>query len=439
MLTDGRAGGVRARLIDALCEVAELEHSLCLQYLYAAFSLKTRPDEGGLDEVQAELVREWKGQLLLLAREEMLHLGLVLNLLASVGGVAYLRRPNFPQPERYYPLGTIAALEPFSAKSLERFLSYELPSALLPAQQPADGPGVETRMTVGQLYERIRHVIMTVEEKDLFIGSALRQVDTAAVIDPEGVFDEDVAVGYGVEPFAIYDRSSALRAVDLIVEQGEGATESEDDSHYNRLMRIKVQLTAELEEAARTGRTFKPARPMLDNPVVQPAADAEGANVISEPLAREAAELFDAGYGLLVLMLLRFYNRVDESTAEQKRIQRVAFFPLMTMFTRPLGEILSELPALTRNSSVTAGPPFEFQRGLALIPERNVAHQVFVERLIDLSRRARLFADHLKNAPAPPRLRHRAELMARDVERIYRTFSGGDQTDLAEGTTVREG
>ncbi|TLS47540.1 hypothetical protein FE633_03295 [Streptomyces montanus] len=422
VLTDDRAWAARAQLTEALCEVAELEHSLCLQYLYAAFSLKTRPDEGGLDEVQAELVREWKGQLLLLAREEMLHLGLVLNLLASVGGAAYLRRPNFPQPERYYPLGTVAALEPFSATSLERFLSYELPSALLRAQPSDDETGEDLRLTVGQLYDRIRHIITTVEEKDLFIGSELRQVDTAAVIDPEGVFDDDVTVGYGVEPFVINNRASALRAVDLIVEQGEGATEDEEDSHYNRLLRIKAQLTAEVEEATRSGRPFEPARPMLDNPVVRLAADAEGSIVIREPLAREAAELFDAGYSLLVLMLLRFYSRVDESPAEQKRIQRIAFFPLMTMFTRPLGEILSELPALTGNPSVTAGPPFEFQRGLALIPERDVAHRVFAERLADLAGRARRFADHMNAAPVPPRLRHRAELMAKDVERMCRSF-----------------
>ncbi|MEW9519752.1 ferritin-like domain-containing protein [Streptomyces tubercidicus] len=423
MVTQDPAGHARAQLTEALCEVAELEHSLCLQYLYAAFSLKARPEEGGIDEVQAELVREWKGQLLLLAREEMLHLGLVLNLLASVGGAAYLRRPNFPQAERYYPLGTVAALEPFSAASLERYLAYELPSSLLPAQEPGGGPDGELRQTVGQLYDRIRRLITTVDEHDLFIGSDLRQVDTAAVIDPEGVFDDDVTVGYGVEPFVINDRASALRAVDLIVEQGEGATEEEEDSHYNRLLRIRAELTVELDNASRTGRPFEPARPMLDNPVVRPAPDAEGATQISDPLAREAAELFDAGYGLLVLMLLRFYSRVDESAAEQKRIQQVAFFPLMTMFTRPLGEILSELPALTGNPVVTAGPPFEFQRGLALIPERDVAHRVFAERLADLADRSRRFADRMGTASVPARLRLRASLLAKDMERMAGSFT----------------
>ncbi|MEU5836897.1 ferritin-like domain-containing protein [Streptomyces diacarni] len=431
MVTGGGTGAGRVRLTEGLCEVAELEHSLCLQYLYAAFSLKTRPEEGGIDEVQAELVREWKGQLLLLAREEMLHLGLALNLLAAVGGAAHLRRPNFPQPERYYPLGTVAALEPFSATSLERFLDYERPSAPCPAREPgvrsgpeAAEPGGRGPQTVGQLYGRIRATVLALEEKELFIGSEYRQVDSAAVIDPEGVLDEDVTVGYGVEPFVIDDRASALRAIDLIVEQGEGAEEDREGSHYHRLLRIRAGLDTELAAAARTGRPFVPARPLLRNPVVRPVPDAEGTTLISEPLAREAAELFDDGYGLLVLMLLRFYSRVDEAPAERRRIQRVAFFPLMTMFVRPLGEVLSELPARAGNPPASAGPPFAFRRGLALIPEARVAHQVFAERLAHLAVRSRRLARRMRTANVPDRLQHRTDLLAKDVARMSRSFAG---------------
>ncbi|GAA2638805.1 hypothetical protein GCM10009863_64600 [Streptomyces axinellae] len=430
MVTGGGTGARRIRLTEELCQVAELEHSLCLQYLYAAFSLKTRPEEGGIDEVQAELVREWKGQLLLLAREEMLHLGLALNLLAAVGGAAHLHRPNFPQPERYYPLGTVAALEPFSATSLERFLDYERPSAPRPAPEPgarsapeAAEPGGRGPQTVGQLYSWIRATVLDLEEKELFIGSRYRQVDSAAVIDPEGVLDEDVTVGYGVEPFSIDDRASALRAIDLIVEQGEGAEEDREGSHYHRLLRIRAELDAELA-AARTGRPFVPARPLLRNPVVRPVPDAEGTTLISEPLAREAAELFDDGYGLLVLMLLRFYSRVDEAPTERQLIQRVAFFPLMTMFVRPLGEVLSELPARAGNPPASAGPPFAFRRGLALIPEARVAHQVFAERLAALAVRSRRLARRMRAANVPDRLQHRTVLLAKDVARMSRSFAG---------------
>src|SRR5215216_2650989 len=91
----------RAELVNALYEAAELEHGLLLQYLYAALSLKKRLDEG-ITGAQQELIRKWEGQILLVAREEMAHLGTVCNLLSAVGAPPRLSRPNFPQPE-YYP------------------------------------------------------------------------------------------------------------------------------------------------------------------------------------------------------------------------------------------------------------------------------------------------------------------------------------------------
>ncbi|HVT60339.1 MAG TPA: ferritin-like domain-containing protein [Thermoanaerobaculia bacterium] len=41
----GAALRTREQLVAALQEAAEIEHQLMIQYLYAAFSLKKRPDE----------------------------------------------------------------------------------------------------------------------------------------------------------------------------------------------------------------------------------------------------------------------------------------------------------------------------------------------------------------------------------------------------------
>ncbi|MGP9022680.1 ferritin-like domain-containing protein [Streptomyces sp. BR1] len=434
---------LRARLVDFLCEAAELEHSLCLQYLYAAFSLKARPDEGGADEVQIEKIREWKGQLLLLSREEMLHLGLVLNLLTAVGAAPYLQRPNFPQPERYYPLGVVSALEPFSTATVDRFLRYEMPTALLSEIHGTDGDGTDDgeTLTVGLLYERIRQIVATVDEKELFIGSPYRQIDTAAVIDPEGVFEDAVATGYGVEPFPVTDRASAMRAIDLIVEQGEGAEEEAQDSHYNRLLVVRAQLQEEIRAAASAGRAFEPARPTLCNPVVRRPADAADVHLITEPLARTAAEVFNAGYGLMVLMLLRFYGRTDDTPAQMKMVQETVFFPLMTMFVRPLGEILTELPALTASPGTgapgpTAGAPFEFGRGLQLIPERGPAYQVFSERLFDLSARSRSLADAAQRSDAvSPQVKKRLAFIAENVGLVAGRFADQPNEGLSHART----
>src|SRR4051794_17902087 len=85
----------REDLIQALGTAAELEHSVCCMYLFAAFTLKRTPEEGVSWE-QAESGRSWMATLLGVAREEMGHLGTVLNLLAAVGGAPHLWHPSFP-------------------------------------------------------------------------------------------------------------------------------------------------------------------------------------------------------------------------------------------------------------------------------------------------------------------------------------------------------
>src|SRR6187397_3583531 len=66
----------REALIYMLCEAAELEHGIMCQYLFAAFSLKQRENEGvTADELEA--VTRWRGTIAHVATEEMLHLALV--------------------------------------------------------------------------------------------------------------------------------------------------------------------------------------------------------------------------------------------------------------------------------------------------------------------------------------------------------------------------
>jgi hypothetical protein len=402
----------RRRLVELLCEASELEHSLCLQYLFAAFSLRTRSTEPGVDSLEIEKIRYWKADLLLIAREEMLHLALVTNMLAAVGAGPYLRRPNFPQPARYYPVGVVAALEPLSLPTVERFLVYEQPAAL-------SGGGGDV-MTVGQLYERVRDLVMAIEEDRLFIGSARRQVDATTVLDPLGLFDDDVRTGYGVEPFAVTDRPSALHAIDLIVEQGEGCGEAGENSHYARLLRIREELrSAQLARA-----DFQPSRPVLPNPVVEPRPDAPDANPITHPVGLEAAALFNCAYGLVMLMLLRFHARTDAALNETAELQRILFFPLMTMVVRPLGEILTELPAVAGESALAAGPTFEFGRDIELIPDPRVARRVFAERLEELQQRGRWVADAVQRADVDPHLRERTRFLAENLERMAAGFHG---------------
>ena len=116
----------RTDLIQALCDAAQLEHGLCCAYLYAAFSIKRRVDEGVPPHRLPDL-RTWESTLLLIARQEMDHLGTVANLLTAVGGMPYMQNPSFPiATDRYGQLPALP-LEKFSQDTLKRFLQFEQP------------------------------------------------------------------------------------------------------------------------------------------------------------------------------------------------------------------------------------------------------------------------------------------------------------------------
>ena len=102
----------REELIYMLCQAAELEHGIMIQYLFAAYSLKQGADEG-LTAAQLETVSRWRTTVVRVATEEMLHLALVQNLLSAIGAAPHLTRPNLPAPVHHYPAGVNLMLMPF--------------------------------------------------------------------------------------------------------------------------------------------------------------------------------------------------------------------------------------------------------------------------------------------------------------------------------------
>jgi hypothetical protein len=69
------------------------------QYLFAAFSLKQREDEG-LTADALEAVLRWRRVVAHVATDEMLHLALVQNVLSAIGSSPHLARPNLPASRR---------------------------------------------------------------------------------------------------------------------------------------------------------------------------------------------------------------------------------------------------------------------------------------------------------------------------------------------------
>src|SRR4051812_26240634 len=190
----------RDELIQVLGIASELEHNLMCQYLFAAYSLKRYPDEG-LTEAQLNQARGWGSLITMVARQEMEHLGLVMNLRSAIGAPATFSRPNFPQPATRYGKANIdSVLTPFSEETITRFQTFEQPHPLPPnfcemtpeqsrkhredARSLWQSAPVAPRSSlepfsfrfdsVQSLYESIRRAFQHLP--DLFIGSPVAQI-----------------------------------------------------------------------------------------------------------------------------------------------------------------------------------------------------------------------------------------------------------------------
>lgn len=409
----------RDDLIYALTLAAELEHSLCCQYLYAAYSMKKETAEG-LTWRQVSMVRDWQSTVLLIGRQEMEHLGLVNNLLTSIGGSPHFRRPNFPQPASAYGIPIASRLQGFCLEALERFIRFEQPDDLPMVDAGAFRVPTPPRYeSLQELYGKIHHAFKTIPERELFIGPPGAQVDSAAI----GLVNDRRA--YDVVLFPVVDRASALKAIELIVLEGEGVPVSnrvDPQSHYARLVDIRDAYDRELE----THPEFVPARPVMEDPVTRTDhRDAAGGNLITDPFSLDLAHAFNTAYETLLFALIRFYARTDETDDELYGLQQTAFFPLMVMALRPLAEVLTALPAGPEYPGRTAGPSFEFYRSIQYLPHKRSAWIVMHEKLREMTARVASLA------AARPDLT-RLAFIRDNFERIGMNFARYMQLDVPE-------
>jgi len=310
----------RLRLVDLLTEAAELEHSLACQYLYAAFTLKNQPEEGATWD-QLESLRRWKGETLLVARQEMEHLGLVANLLTAIGEAPYFSRPDFPTSKRYYPLHLVGELVPWSEAALRRFLRFEWPANLTPdAQQFVAQLGYEAaeqdNASIAQMYGEIRALFVELgaHPESLFLGPPTAQQSNATLIPVplRGIQLKPGTAFYNVLVQPVTDLNSALATIDQILVEGEGSPTDRSTSHFGRFRKM----LEELRETRAKDPTFEPARGTIANPrTAYPDVDATSSTITVASTNRVSA-LFDVGYEAMLLMLVRFFAHSDETAAE---------------------------------------------------------------------------------------------------------------------------
>jgi len=210
-----RSAKTHADLYLYLQKAVELEHSTIPPYLTAYYSLKP-----GLNDHIANLLRS-------VVIEEMLHMTIAANILVSLGGAPSINGPRFvPRYPGPLPMGIggkdfVVSIAAFSLPLVKNtFMVIEEPDHPVPVDTVAvSDPHFRT---IGDFYAALKERLCELD--DTAFGHADRQV--------VGVFPQTVN-------FPITSSSSACRAVDIIVRQGEGTSTDPfespgDPAHYYR-------------------------------------------------------------------------------------------------------------------------------------------------------------------------------------------------------------
>lgn len=204
--------------VQALLQSAvELEHATIPPYLYALYSLGTANNQDAAEIIRSVVV------------QEMLHINLAANVLNAIGGSPVLDAPGFiptypgPLPGMIQDQLTVHLAASSIPTVQNTFMVIEQPENPLefPSAEAAGGQPI----TIGQFYRGISDAIGDLGQA-IFTGDPSRQV---------------VAIADAIK---VTDVASAQQAIAIIVEQGEGTSDSPDEqfgtglAHYYRFAEI---------------------------------------------------------------------------------------------------------------------------------------------------------------------------------------------------------
>ncbi len=236
-------------LYEYLYAAIQLEHATIPPYITSMYTMKPNSNLEAYNVIRVIVV------------EEMLHLTLAANVLNAIGGAPNLIKEGFvPEFPTYLPNGEEdfeVNIESFSPKTIDNFLMIERPAReyqdghvpkqftsfkntsrkrILPTYISAEGEEKHF-YSIGEFYafigEGLTKLSLKLGEEEFFKGDPERQ------ITPEYYYSG------GGEIIPVTNLESALEAIRLISEQGEGFEGAIYDnegelSHYYRFEQIKL-------------------------------------------------------------------------------------------------------------------------------------------------------------------------------------------------------
>ncbi|OHX17055.1 iminophenyl-pyruvate dimer synthase VioB [Chromobacterium sphagni] len=341
----------KAQLVAALKKAVDLELSIMLQYVYAAYSIPNYAQ--GQDMVQAG---QWsqaqlelacgggerrrdsgiRGAILEVAHEEMIHYLLVNNLLMALGEPFHPGEALFgQQAQQAFGLDTELSFEPFSEYVLARFIKLEWPG-FIPA--PAK--------SISAFYASI---LQALEELPGLFGDAGGKQGGEHHL----FLNELTNRAFPAYQLEVSDRDSALFAIRFVTEQGEGgAVDSPhfEHSHFQRLRSLAGRLMAQPVP-------FEPALPVLKNPVLEAVA---GGNLVTDARARAVMKLYQSGYELMQAMMAQHFAVRPLGSLRRSRLMNAAI-DMMTGLLRPLSTALMNMPSGVPGRNAAPPVPRSFE------------------------------------------------------------------------------
>ncbi|MFJ4811280.1 ferritin-like domain-containing protein [Streptomyces longwoodensis] len=360
-------------LHEYLYKGLQLEHATLPPYLTALYSLHPGKNSDAWHVIRVVAV------------EEMLHLTLVANVLNAVGGRPDLTRADFvPDYPTRLPCGPDyfdVHLRPFSPEALDTFLKIEKPAQaateddrFVPVDWAALGvtsngaapppeqlaaleesgtvlglvPGEPTQrfLSIGEFYEEIIRGINHLEDQARKAGKTIFTGDPARQVTPEYFYSG------GGDVIEVTGRDSAVAALTLVAEQGEGLYggiyDSQDElAHFYRF--------EQLEKGRYYQKGDDPGEPSgpelsVDWGAVHPVKpDVKLADLEQDPEVLAAAREFNQFYATFLTSINLAYNG-------QPDLLLKAVWEMFRMRDRM--NLLIRNP-LTGHPGSNAGPTFE--------------------------------------------------------------------------------
>ncbi|MBR1220022.1 ferritin-like protein [Bradyrhizobium sp. U87765 SZCCT0131] len=288
-----RGAGSGPELHEFLQNAVKLEHSTIPPYLTALYSIKP-----GTNRAVAGIIRS-------IVVEEMLHMTIAANVLNAIGGAPEINRadfiPTYPGP---LPMmaddGLKVGLEKLS-KDLVRDVFMKIEQPKDPKHYPSKmlAAALPSFQTIGAFYDAIAEKIRELGDT-IFVGDPARQVVNG------GWFPAD-------ELFPITNVDTAVRALMLIKDQGEGTSDDPfepdgEPAHYYRFEEI-IRGASLVRDKATKRISFSGAPVPFDQAdVIDIVSNSRAGMYEAGSLARNGVDLANATYSKLLNALHQTFN-----------------------------------------------------------------------------------------------------------------------------------